>query len=112
MKFILNFSKHRVSERALLSEMMDYCNKIIFHRSKEDEKYLDISVCISTRTGGVEIRYDGETIIVIRYDERNDFYYFLGEFVIDERRVLKNRIIIENKEDFYSYFDHIIKIRS
>lgn len=104
----MNFSKYRIREREILSEMMDYCSKIISHRRKEDERFLDVSVCISTRSGGVEIKHNEETIIVIRYDDRSNFYYFLEKMSVG-KRVLNKRIIIEDKDDFYSYFNHVVQ---
>lgn len=108
----MNFSKHRVSERKMLSEMMDYCYNIISHRRKEDEMYRNISVCISTRTGGVEISYNEglrneELLLAIRYDHRNDFYYFIEKVNVNGR-VLNSRVLIENKDDFYAYFNSTI----
>lgn len=105
----MNFAKHRVSEREMLSEMMRYCNKIITHRRQKDERYLKIQACISTRTGGVEIITNREDslILAIRYNERNDFYYFLEKECYGAR-VLENRITINCKGEFYAYFNEKI----
>lgn len=105
---VLNFSKHRVSERAMLSRLMDYTHKIITHRRKQDDRYLTVSVCISSKSNGVEITHNNETIMVVKYDERNDFYYFLEKVTINSR-TLSNRVVIEDKDDFYAYFDYVVK---
>ncbi|MEK4025383.1 hypothetical protein [Sporosarcina sp. FSL W7-1283] len=109
----MNFTKYRVTENTMLSEMMRYCSSIISYRREKDEDYPDVYSCISTRTGGVEVRKrnynmsDDELLLAIRYDVNNDFYYFLEkkEFGI---RILENRVIIYDKEDFYTYFDNVI----
>lgn len=104
----MNFSKHRVTERKMLSEMMEYCNDILSHRRKNDENYSKLHTCISTRTGGVEIRKQDELVIVIRYDDLNDHYYFLEKKVYNDR-ILTSRIIINDKKDFYAYFDEVVE---
>lgn len=107
----MNFSKHRVRERQMLSEMLTYCDKILKHRRTMDERYKNLSSCISTRTGGVEITYRenqvDKILLAIRYDERNDFFYFLEKLLIG-KTTLENRILIEEKEDFYAYLDHLV----
>lgn len=111
----MNFSKHRVRERQMLSELLTYCDKVLTHRRKVDERYQYLSSCISTRTGGVEITYGdrknamitNKLLTAIRYDERNDFFYFLEKIHIG-KTTLENRILIEEKEDFYAYLDHLV----
>lgn len=106
----MNFAKHRVTEEKMLSELMDYCLKIIRHKRKTNEDFLNMYCCISTRTHGVEIIYKlpnrtEQMLMAIRYDERNDFYYVIETLEIGKRK-LENRIILKDREDFYAVFDH------
>lgn len=108
----MNFTKHQVTEYKMLSEMMDYCKKILDHKQEQDTHFAQFSTCISTRTNGVEVNYyDKEMgekfILAIRYDERNDHYYFLENRTIG-KMTLENRIIIHNKAVFTAYFEEAL----
>ena len=108
----MNFSKHRVTESKMLTEMLNYCSSILAYRKKQNAVYSRFSTCVSTVTGGVEIRYKADdsqehVILAIRYDDLNDYYYFLSKIELDNRS-LETRIVIWDRDDFTAYFDHTI----
>lgn len=99
----------------MLSEMMSYCNKILKHRIKHDEKYLDIGVSIRHThelvSVVVEPRFsndDEQEVIRIKYDVQNDFYYFYKKEKYSGRD-LEHRVIVYDKKDFYAYFDELLE---
>ncbi|MFP3726557.1 hypothetical protein U8V72_15365 [Priestia filamentosa] len=109
----MDFNKSGASEEDRIIEMLKYCSEIIKQRRQEDKSYNKIGWDISAQLETVEIiRIDDgiifdETILKIKYDEKNSFFYFQTHTKL-QGKTYENRTVIEDEEHFHIYFNNIV----